>query len=294
MHSIKFDPSGKHCASASFDKTILLWNVYGSCENYMLLKGHKNAILDLHWTSNENASRIFTCSADKTVAMWDAEVGKRIKKWDGHVSFVNACCPKRGGIVDVVASGSDDGTVKVWDARSKKHVVEFENKFQITSVAFSEDGETIFAGSIDDTIKAWDMRNGDVSFVLEGHTDSVTGISLSPDGNHLLSNGMDNRCYIWDVRPFVTSPSRCMKRFEGHSHDFEKMLLRCSWSPDGRRVAAGSSDRNVYIWDVSDQEILYLLPGHKGSVNEVVFHPLEPIIASCSSDKNIYLGELAE
>ena len=34
--------------------------------------------------------------------------------------------------------------------------------------------------------------------------------------------------------------------------------------------------------------------GHAGSVNEVVFHPKEPIVGSCSSDKNIYLGELAE
>ena len=33
------------------------------------------------------------------------------------------------------------------------------------------------------------------------------------------------------------------------------------------------------------------LPGHKGSVNEAVFHPKEPIIASCGSDKQIYLGE---
>lgn len=34
------------------------------------------------------------------------------------------------------------------------------------------------------------------------------------------------------------------------------------------------------------------LPGHKGSVNEAVFHPKEPIIGSASSDKNIYLGEI--
>lgn len=40
-------------------------------------------------------------------------------------------------------------------------------------------------------------------------------------------------------------------------------------------------------------EVEYALPGHKGSVNEVVFHPKEPIVGSCSNDRTIFLGELA-
>ncbi|CAI0557029.1 unnamed protein product [Linum tenue] len=48
----------------------------------------------------------------------------------------------------------------------------------------------------------------------------------------------------------------------------------------------------VYIWDTTTRRILYKLPGHTGSVNECVFHPTEPILGSCSSDKQIYLGEI--
>ena len=51
------------------------------------------------------------------------------------------------------------------------------------------------------------------------------------------------------MRPFCTG-ERCVKVFTGHSHNFEKNLLHCAWSPDGAMVAAGSSDRNVYVWDV--------------------------------------------
>ena len=54
-------------------------------------------------------------------------------------------------------------------------------------------------------------------------------------------------------------------------------LLRCDWSPDGRKVTAGSSDRYVYIWDTTSRRILYKLPGHAGSVNDCRFHPTEPI-----------------
>ncbi len=50
----------------------------------------------------------------------------------------------------------------------------------------------------------------------------------------------------------------------------------------------------VYIWNASSRQIEYKLPGHLGSVNDAVFHPKEPIVASASSDKQIYLGELSK
>lgn len=60
------------------------------------------------------------------------------------------------------------------------------------------------------------------------------------------------------------------------------------------QVTAGSGDRCVYIWSAATRALMYKLPGHGGSVNECVFHPREPVIGSASSDKTIYLGELAQ
>lgn len=102
---------------------------------------------------------------------------------------------------------------------------------------------------------------------------------------------MDNTLRMWDVRPYAPA-NRCTKVFTGAVHNFERNLLRCAWSPDGTRVTAGSADWNVNVWEVSSRRLLYKLPGHKGSVNECVFHPKEPIIASASSDQRLYVGEL--
>ena len=63
-------------------------------------------------------------------------------------------------------------------------------------------------------------------------------------------------------------------------------------SPSGASVAAGSADAFVYVWDASTKRIAYKLPGHNGAVNEVNFHPTQPIIASCGNDKQIFLGEI--
>jgi len=135
-------------------------------------------------------------------------------------------------------------------------------------------------------------EKGDVMFALRGHTDTITGMRLSPDGSYLLTNAMDNSVRIWDIRPYVPV-QRCVKIFQGVQHNFEKNLLKCSWSPDGSKISAGSADRFVYVWDTTTRNLLYKLPGHHGSVNEVDFHPTEPIIASGSSDRNIFLGEIA-
>ena len=54
-------------------------------------------------------------------------------------------------------------------------------------------------------------------------------------------------------------------------------MLRVAWSPDGSKVSAGSGDRHVYVWDTTSRRILYKLPGHAGSVNDIDFHPIEPI-----------------
>ncbi|XP_012558462.1 U5 small nuclear ribonucleoprotein 40 kDa protein isoform X1 [Hydra vulgaris] len=284
----RFHPSGQTLASAGFDRLIHLWNVYDDCNNFAILKGHTGAILDLHYTPD--GETLVTCSSDKTIALWDYETGIKVKKYKGHASFVNSCCPARRG-PEIVISGSDDCTIKIWDRRLKTSVQTFQNTYPVTAVCFNDTTSQFMSGGIDNVIKVWDLRKNDIMFKMQGHTDSVTGFRLSPDGSFLLSNAMDNTVRVWDIRAFAPV-ERCLKVFSGITHNFEKNLLKCAWSPDGRYISAGSADRFVYVWDTVTKKILYKLPGHNGSVNDVDFHPSEPILMSCSSDKQIYLGEL--
>ncbi|KAJ3209001.1 U5 small nuclear ribonucleoprotein [Dinochytrium kinnereticum] len=287
--SCKFSPNGEQVASASFDRSILLWSTYGECENKVQMTGHTGAILEVQWS--RDGSTIFSASTDKTLGVWDAKTGERLKKLKGHGSFVNNVSVARRG-AEMLASGADDNTIRLWDLRSKFPVKTFQDRFQVTSTAWSEDASIVFSGGIDNEIKAWDLRKNEIVYTLQGHLDTITGLRLSPDGNSLLSNAMDNTTRIWDVKPFSAGNSRLLKIFEGAPHGMEKHLLKPCWSNDGEFIAAGSADRSVVVWDVSTRRIVYKLPGHKGCVTEVDWHPKEPVIVSSSNDKTLFLGEL--
>lgn len=49
IYDVCFSPDGTCLASASFDKSVFCWRTYGDCDNYMVLRGHKNAVLQVHW-----------------------------------------------------------------------------------------------------------------------------------------------------------------------------------------------------------------------------------------------------
>lgn len=269
-------------------KFSVIWSVYGECENISVMTGHTGAVLEAHFSTD--GTNIYTCSTDKTVSIWDVQQACRIRKLKGHTGFVNSVQATRRGAT-TLASASDDCTIKIWDPRKRYAIHTLDNKYQVTAVCFNDTGDQVITGGIDNVVKVWDMRQNQVLHTLNGHGNTVTGVSLSPDGNYVLSNSMDNTLRLWDIRPYVPI-DRCLSIFVGHQHNFERNLLRCCWSKDGSRVSAGSSDRFVYIWDTNTKSIQYKLPGHNGSVNDLAFHPDEPIILSASSDKNLYLGEI--
>ena len=286
--------------------------MYGECDNFHVISSaHSGAILDLQFT-HETGNYIYTASTDKTVGVFDVKTATRVKRLKGHSTYVNSVAAARHG-EPLLVSGSDDCSIKVWDQRKRLPVHNLNSVYQVTAVAFNEAGDQVISGGIDNQVKIWDLRkSADPICVLPGHTDTITSMALSPDGSYVLTNSMDNTLRVWDIRPFVQE-ERCVKILTGHQHNFEKNLLKCAWSPDGEMISAGSSDRFVYIWDTTSRRIMYKLPGHLGSVNDIDFHKVEPIskstlenvigipfnfntilffsVLSAGSDKQIYLGE---
>lgn len=230
------------------------------------------------------------------------------------VNSISVCARGDG----LVATASNDKTALLWDPRARDPVHAIVLDAAGTAVACCDEQQQVFVGSLDNDILCIELRTGRELRRLSGHADSVTGLSASSDGAFLLSIAMDHTVRQWDIRPYVRDEAaRMMRVFLGSmvraararavppplrslasslrpsaQHDLQKNLLRCAWSPDCARVAAGSADGMLNVWDVATQAVLYKLPGHAGAVLDASFHPSQPVIASCGADRKIFLGEL--
>lgn len=188
----------------------------------------------------------------------------------------------------MISTVGDDGLLKIWESPSndsmdstKRAIQVYEHDCPITSVAFSHSGQEIYFGALDNTIHTYSLRTQSLisESSLRGHTSTPTSLSISPSGSFLLSPSLNSTLIIHDIRPFSPSPTRIHRSLTGYTSGFENPLLRAAWSKDdgGSRVAVGGADRTVTVWNVESGAVEYKLPGHKGTVMCVDFHPREPI-----------------
>ena len=211
-----------------------------------------------------------------TIASWDVATGERLRRHVGHEDVINCLDIARRG-ENLLVSGSDDGSIAVWDPRQKEAIDYFATEYSITAVALAEAGNEIYSGGITNAISVWDIRKKTPVYTLQGHADTITSLQVSPDAQLLLSNSQDGTVKVWDIRPFAPA-DRHIRTFDGAPAGIERNLIRASWDPKGERIVAGSGDRSVVIWDSRTGKLLYKLPGHKGTVNDVRFSPAnEPI-----------------
>src|SRR5438105_4935380 len=78
----------------------------------------------------------------------------------------------------VLASGSRDKTIKLWDAKSGKLLQTLEQPDQVYSVAFSRNGAWMASAGADKVIRLWDIRTAKVIRVFEGHTAIVRSVKF--------------------------------------------------------------------------------------------------------------------
>ena len=106
-----------------------------------------------------------------------------------------------------IISGSDDSTIRVWDAKTGVVVgVPLEGHIaRVWSVAYSPNGQDIVSGSDDGTIRVWDAKTGTlVGEPLKGHTSYVYAVAYSADGQYIISGSSDKTIRVWDSFPRIS------------------------------------------------------------------------------------------
>ena len=136
----------------------------------------------------------------------------------------------------------------------------------ITSVAFSFDGQRIVSSSSDGTIGIWDAETGQmIGDALTGHSAGVASVAFSPNGQRIVSGSLDRTVRIWDA---ITGQP-IGKPLTGHTN----YVLTVAFSPDGQRMISGSSDGSVRTWDVETGSPVGNPLTHEADVSFAAFSP---------------------
>lgn len=225
-----------------------------------------------------------------------------------------------------LASASDDGVVRIWQASDGRLLQALEaHEGSVSSVTFSPDGRLVASGDIFGKICLWDAATGRLVRSIDGLTALIMALAFSPDGKTLASGGADRAVRLWHVKTghlsdtigrhlgYVLSASfsRDGGRIATSGSDGQVIVwdlgrkvlalslnahkgwaVSADFSPDGQRLVSGGSDHMVKVWNASKGTIIHEMTGHSGGVMATAFSPSGTMVASAGRDRTVRLWDV--
>ncbi|MFI7318195.1 hypothetical protein [Streptomyces venezuelae] len=303
VYLTSFSPNGQLLATASYDRTVRLWDLSDPTHPEPLgkpLTGHKSWVSTAVFSPDGNT--LASASDDGTIRLWNVRDPR-------HPRLLGSPVTGQGGAIyllafspdgKTLAAANEDKAVRLWDVdepREPKRIAKLTGHTEaVRSVAFSHDGRTLAAGGDDGTIHLWNTddpnRPQPVDTVLRGHSTTVHSVAFSPDDDTLASGGADNTIRLWDVSD-PEHGKALGTPLTGHTGP----LWSVAFNPAGTMLAAASADSTASLWNVRDpshpSQVGESLSGSSGEMYALGFSPDGRFLATGSGDNKVRLWSIS-
>ena len=274
---LDFSPDGRWLATASYDKTVRVWNIASKSPPH-ILRGHEQGVNAV--AISPEGKLLASGSWDHNVIIWDYTSGKKLNTFKRHRSGVATLAFTPDG--NTLLSGDYKGIINVWDIKKNRWLGSLlGHKLGIQTIVVSADGMTAASAGADKKIHMWDLTSLSEVQKITGHTGLIKALIFTPDGKSLLSGGTENSVFMWNLEN-----GEQVGTFGGNLHSVNSLSI----SSDGRRLLISDHDL-VNIWDIKTGKELSSMRHHKGIVSSAKFSPNNNLVASASLDNSVKLWE---
>ncbi|MEM9659767.1 MAG: c-type cytochrome domain-containing protein, partial [Planctomycetota bacterium] len=203
LYDAVLSPDGKQLATASYDKTISLWDVAAE-ELTRTISGHNGAVFDLEFSPD--GAVLASASADETIKLWNVATGVRLDTLGQPSAEQYAVAFSPDG--KYVVAGGADNRLRVWRLVAKDRpqinplvLSRFLHERPIVDLAFTADGATLVTAAEDGTLKITESSEFLASMTIESPSTVVSAVAVSPSSDEVVVARMDG---TWDAFPLTT------------------------------------------------------------------------------------------
>mmetsp|Transcript_21950 Transcript_21950/g.43600 ORF Transcript_21950/g.43600 Transcript_21950/m.43600 type:complete len:306 (+) Transcript_21950:3-920(+) len=209
-----------------------------------------------------------------------------VTTFDGHTSNVTSVGFQKDR--KWMFTGSEDGTVKIWDIRSPGHQRNYRCKAGINTLALHPNQGEIISGDEDGNIRVWDLTTNSCSYHLDV-TDGkspVRSLTVASDASLVVAANNRGTVMVWRLGKGNFDLAH---KIDAHN----TYCLKCVLSPDVKWLATASADKTVKIWNVEKNFALEkVITGHQSWVWDCSFSADSAYLVTASSDKTARLWDL--
>jgi WD40 repeat protein len=273
--AMKFSPDGSRLATAS-GVTVRLWD---RAPTELVRLRHEQDVSGVVFSpdGSQVATRISPplFGSRQPVMLWDTATGRERARLP-HRHIVTTVSFVRDGTR--IATVSEEKTARLWDVATGQEVAQLRHGTSIGKARFSPDGtRMLLLGDFELKASLWDLTTGREIGRLR-HGRNILAVAFSPDSTRLVSFDAGKTTRLWITATGREQPwgarTRLWDAASGREQPWTELMTQwtAAFSPDGTRLATGSADQMVRLWEPASGEEMARLQ-HDNTITLVTFSP---------------------